>query len=133
MFLVVMLLLWTLLTALIAGNGHGMPAALPLALGDGLSGGYWIVGGLALFDRLSREFAKGEMSRYLFALFALPFLMAMWAFIGKGPTSLLPFDLQQTISGPLAAAPFLAVAVCYMARADRLHVRQITSDEGEAA
>lgn len=119
MFLVVMLVLWTLLTAVIVGHGPGFLSELPNAAIYGVCAGYWIVVGLAMIDRLARAVVKGEMARYLFALLAGPFLMAMWPWIGSGPESSLPIDQQRPLAGALAIAPFLAVAVCMMARPDK--------------
>lgn len=119
MFLVVMLVLWTLVTAVIAGNGREFHDALPAASLYGLSAGYWIVAGFALFDHISREFVKGGSSRFLFALFATPLLMATWPFVAMGPASPLPPDLQYPLPAPVAAAPFLCVMLCYLVRPDR--------------
>ncbi len=119
MFLVVMLLLWTLVTAVVAGNGKELDVAVPAAAIYGLSAGYWIIAGFALFDHMSREFVTGGASRFLFALFAVPFLMSAWPFVAMGPVSPLPPDLQFPVPAPVAAAPFLCVMLCYLVRPDR--------------
>jgi hypothetical protein len=134
MFLAVMLVLWTLVAAVIAGNVHDIVNVLPDVALYGARAGYWVIAGFALFDHIAREFVKGGASRFLFALFAVPFAMATWPAIAKWPVSAYPVELQGPIEPPVLAAPFLAVMLCYMVRPDKPRPAKSDEDEeGEAA
>jgi len=119
MFLAVMLLLWTLIAAIIAGNGREMHTAMPHVALYGIQAGYWVIAGFALFDHIAREMVSGGANRFLFALFAVPYAMATWPFIQAWPVTAYPFELQGAIPAPLHAAPFAAVLLCYLVRPDR--------------
>lgn len=133
MFFVVMLLLWTLVAAVIAGDGREMHLAIADVALFGVRSGYWLVAGFALFDHLAREFVKGGASRFLFALFAVPYLMATWPLASAWPVTSYPIDLQHVIPAPVQAAPFLAVMLCYLVRPDPPPRDKAGEDEGEAA
>ena len=105
MYFVVMVLLWTLVAAVIAGNGREMHTALPAVALYGAQAGYWVIAGFALFDRIAREMVAGGANRFLFALFAVPFAMVAWPFIQMWPVSAYPVDLQTTVPAPSSSAP----------------------------
>lgn len=134
MYFVVMLLLWTLVAAVIAGNGRDMHTALPGVALYGAQAGYWVLAGVAMFDHIAREMVSGGANRFLFALFAVPFAMAAWPFIQMWPVSGYPIELQTAVPAPVQAAPFLAVMLCYLVRPDKPRPAPETSDgESEAA
>jgi len=132
MFLVVMLVLWTLVAGVVAGNGREMLAVLPDVALYGARTGYWLIVGFALFDHVARELVKGGANRFLFALFAVPYVMATWPLISAWPITGYPIDLQGNIAAPLQAAPFLAVMLCYLVRPDRAQPQKADDGEEEA-
>jgi hypothetical protein len=119
MYFVVMLILWTLVAAVIAGNGREMHTALPGVALYGVKAGYWVIAGFALFDHIAREMVAGGANRFLFALFAVPYAMAVWPFIKMWPVSAHPIELYEAVSAPVQAAPFAAVLVFYLVRPDK--------------
>lgn len=119
MYFVVMLLLWTLVAAIIAGNGREMHTAMPDVALYGAQAGYWVIAGYALFDHIAREMVGGGANRFLFSLFAVPYTMVAWPFIKMWPVTAYPIDLQGAIPAPLHVAPFAAVLLCYLVRPDK--------------
>lgn len=134
MYFVVMLLLWTLIAAVIAGNGREMHTALPDVALYGAQAGYWVIAGFALFDHIAREMVAGGANRFLFALFAVPFAMVAWPFMQMWPVSALPVELHAAIPASVHAAPFLAVMLCYLVRPDKPKpAPEETDSESQAA
>lgn len=132
MYFVVMLLLWTLVAAIIAGNGREMHAAVPGVALYGVQAGYWVVAGFALFDHIAREMVAGGANRFLFALFAVPYAMATWPFIQTWPVTGYPVELQGSVAAPVYFAPFAAVLLCYLVRPDKAKPAASEDTEGES-
>jgi hypothetical protein len=131
MYLAVMLLLWTLVAAIIAGNGREMHTAIPDVALYGVQAGYWVIAGFALFDHISREMIAGGANRFLFALFAVPYALVTWPFIKIWPVTAYPIDLQSSIPAPLHAAPFALVLLCYLVRPDKPKPASEDETDGE--